>query len=202
MNEQLLILFVKNLVPGKVKTRLAREIGVDRALNVYEHLIDHTCFIAEKVQATRMVFYSDYLETGDIFSHDLFKRHVQRGETLGDRMIDAFQRGFDSKFKKVVLIGSDCYSLNEKHLEKAFKALDKDDAVVGPAKDGGYYLIGLKAPHPELFDGKTYSHPLVLQELQDSLEQHKLSFTLLEKLADIDTLKDLKSSGMDLDFLD
>lgn len=201
MNSDLLILFVKNLVPGRVKTRLADEIGVYQALAVYENLIDHTCFVAEKVPADRLVLYSDYLETGDIFSQDLFKRHLQHGGTLGERMSNAFKKGFGDGYKKVILIGSDCHDLHEKHLKQAFSLLDKNDVVVGPAEDGGYYLIGMNMLHDPLFENKTYSHPEVLRELALAAREQNLTLAMLDTLADIDTLADLKKSGMDLDFL-
>lgn len=199
MNKDLLMIFVKNLVPGEVKTRLAAEVGIYEALHIYEALVEHTREVAEEVAINRMVLYSTYLETGDFFSDDLFKRTVQRGESLGDRMLNAFKNAFEAGYNRVVLIGSDCPSLSAIHLKNAFQSLDQHDLAVGPAQDGGYYLIGMKKLHITLFQNKDYSHDRVMDELLSAARDQNLTIALLEELNDIDTLADLKNSGFEPD---
>jgi hypothetical protein len=111
-------------------------------------------------------------------------------------MHHAISTGFDNGARHIVLIGTDCLELNEAILEEAFSTLEHSDAVIGPAKDGGFYLIGLKRGVPELFSGRKWSTPQVLQETTDILRHLDISYELLTELSDIDTFDDLKTSGL------
>lgn len=196
MGDDLLIIFVKNLVPGMVKTRLAEDVGMFLALDVYQELVNNTAKVVKKVDVDKIVFYSEYVEVEDSFDAENIEYHIQEGNELGERMNNAFQVGFDKGYSRVIIIGSDCYDLKKKHLVEAFDQLEINDIVVGPAKDGGYYLLGLNGPCPALFEGKTYSHAKVFQELMAEAEELELEVHLLEKLNDIDTLEDLKGTTL------
>ena len=196
MTDRLLMIFVKNLIPGMVKTRLAEDIGIYAALDVYQELIHHTHKISKKVKADKTVFYSEYVEVEDIWNDEHFTHKLQKGNSLGDKMSNAFDEGFDS-YNKVVILGSDCYDLSSKIIESAFEMLEEHDVVVGPAKDGGYYLLGMKEYFPQLFEGKTYSTQNVLKELMGEAEELELSVYQLPTLSDIDTLADLKETDID-----
>jgi hypothetical protein len=196
MADNFLIIFVKNLVPGMVKTRLAEDIGMFLALDVYQELVNHTAKVVKKVDADKMVFYSEYVEVEDAFDGEDFEYSIQQGNTLGERMKNAFQLAFDKGYSRVTIIGSDCYDLKKRHLDEAFDQLEINDVVVGPAKDGGYYLLGLNGPCPALFDGKTYSHDRVFEELMKEVQALELECHTLEKLNDIDTLEDLKATPL------
>lgn len=196
MADNFLIIFVKNLVPGMVKTRLAEDIGMFLALDVYQELVNHTAKTVKKVDADKMVFYSEYVEVEDVFEGEEFEYHVQEGNTLGERMKNAFQLAFDKGYSRVTIIGSDCYDLKKKHLDEAFDQLEINDIVVGPAQDGGYYLLGLNGPCPALFEGKTYSHANVLAELMKEVKELELECHVLEKLKDIDTLEDMQGTPL------
>lgn len=196
MGDDLLIIFVKNLVPGMVKTRLAEDVGMFLALDVYQELVNNTAKVAKKVDVDKIVFYSEYVEVEDAFDAENIEYHIQEGKDLGERMKNAFQVGFDKGYSRIIIIGSDCYDLKKKHLEEAFDQLEIHDIVVGPAKDGGYYLLGLNGPCPSLFEGKTYSHDKVFQELMTEAEELELEVHLLEKLNDIDTLEDLQGTPL------
>lgn len=194
--ESLLIIFTKNPEPGLVKTRLAGSIGDEKALAVYEILRRHTACIAEKVAVQRIVFYSHFLPANDIFITDKFNIQLQVGDDLGERMRDAIKRGFEAGFRHIVLIGTDCYELSSAMLDAAFAALEHADAVVGPASDGGFYLIGLNLLIPELFLGREWSTKEVLSETIAALERLAIKHELLPELSDIDTFDDLKKSGL------
>lgn len=196
MGDDLLIIFVKNLVPGMVKTRLAEDVGMFLALDVYQELVNNTAKVVKKVDVDKIVFYSEYVEVEDAFDAENIEYHIQEGNELGERMKNAFQVGFDKGYSRVIIIGSDCYDLKKKHLEEAFDKLEINDIVVGPAKDGGYYLLGLNGPCPALFEGKTYSHDKVFKELMTEAEELELEVHLLEKLNDIDTLEDLQGTPL------
>jgi hypothetical protein len=135
MADNLLMIFVKNLVPGMVKTRLAEDVGMMLALDVYQELVNHTARTARKAPADRWVLYSEYVEVEDIFDDEHFDYGLQEGQALGERMSRAFQQAFDKGYSRVILIGSDCYDLKGKHLEEAFDQLEIHDLVVGPASD-------------------------------------------------------------------
>ena len=196
MTDSLLMIFVKNLIPGMVKTRLAEDIGIFKALEVYQELIYHTHKITKKIEADKSVHYSEYVEVEDVWSDEHFSHKLQKGHSLGEKMANAFDEGFDS-YKKVVIIGSDCYELSGKVIKTACAMLEEHDVVVGPAKDGGYYLLGMNEYFPQLFADKEYSTPEVLKELLEVTEELQLAVYQLPTLNDIDTLDDLKETDIE-----
>lgn len=201
-SENLLIIFVKNLIPGQVKTRLAKDIGIDGALDVYKYLVEHTFEVTQDLDCAKAVFYSEYVEIEDVWDTEKYKLFIQKGADLGERMKNAFADAFERKFKKVVVIGTDCFELKGAHIEEAFDQLEDHDIAIGPASDGGYYLIGMKKAYPQLFHEKKYSHSKVLSEVLTEISQIGASFHLLPQLNDIDTFQDLKDSDIEFEFVD
>lgn len=191
MKKKLLIVFAKNPRLGKVKTRLAASVGNEKALRIYHLLLDHTARITADIEVDKVVHYSDFIPASDLWLKLNFKQHLQRGNDLGERMATAFRSSFIRGYEQVVLIGSDCYELDQQILEQAFKQLDTNDVVLGPAKDGGYYLIGMNEFYGSLFDNIQWSTSSVLSETKKILEQNTLSYSLLPELSDIDDLNDL-----------
>ena len=192
----LVIIFTKNPESGLVKTRLANSIGDEKALEVYQKLRCHTACIAEKVDVSRTTFYSHFIPATDIFLTDNYNAQLQMGEDLGERMLHAMMRGFEAGFRHIVLIGTDCYELSAAILESAFAALEDFDAVIGPARDGGFYLIGLNRLFQEIFLGREWSTKEVLSETIEVLHRLGIPYKLLPELSDIDTFDDLKKSGL------
>ncbi len=186
------MVFIKNPVLGKVKTRLAKTIGEEKALNVYKMLLDHTHKVAKRVNTDKAVFYSDFINSDDVWKKDKFQQFIQNGNDLGDRMSNAFLKVFNMGYKKVVIIGSDCFDLNEDIISEAFSILEEHEVVIGPAKDGGYYLLGMKSHHEQLFKNKAWSTENVLLDTLLDLSNLNLSFKLLPTLSDIDQEKDLE----------
>lgn len=201
-SENLLIIFVKNLIPGQVKTRLAKEIGISGALDVYKFLVEYTCEVTSELDHTKAIYYSEYVEIEDTWDTEKFKLFIQKGNGLGERMFNAFEDGFKKKFKKVVIIGSDSFEIQSDHIEEAFDKLDHHDVVMGPAKDGGFYLLGMKRNFPQFFADKKYGHKNVFNELLTEVSNAQADFHLLPELADIDTLQDLKDSDIEFEFVD
>jgi hypothetical protein len=193
---RLLIIFTKNPEPGRVKTRLAHDVGEEKALEVYEILRQHTALVTAKVHAERMVFYSRFIPSSDLFCTKQFTLRLQEGADLGERMLHAISTGFETGFRHIVLIGTDCFELSSNILDDAFTALERSDAVVGPATDGGFYLIGLNMPIPELFINRQWSTPEVLKETTNILQHRAIPYELLSELSDIDTFDDLKKSTL------
>lgn len=190
--KKLLIIFYKNPVLGKVKTRLAATLGDEKALAIYLQLAHHTQQICKTIAVDKVVYYSDYIDTADFWEATHFKKEVQRGETLGERMVNAFAQSFQNDYQQVCIIGTDCLELTTNVLLQAFDDLIKKEIVLGLAKDGGYYLLGMKKIHESFFYNKKWStHTVGHDTLQDILYQ-KNSYSLLPLLSDVDVENDLK----------
>jgi len=188
MKKEVVLVFQKNAILGKVKTRLASGMGELRALEIYRHLIQSTYSVLEDVSAPVWTYYSDFIP--ETVNPPIAKSFVQEGHDLGERMANAFARSFESGMEKVVLIGTDCPSLQSQHLNQAFEALIHSDLVLGPATDGGYYLIGMKRKADYLFEGISWSSAEVLSQTLAVASANGLDFTLLDELSDIDTQED------------
>lgn len=189
--ENALIIFVRNQQKGKVKTRLAKDIGDDKALEVYKYLLQHTRDISAGCNFSHFIFYSDYVHINDLFDDDIFTKFVQQGNDLGERMMNAFIKVFELGCKKVCIIGSDCLELDTETLQAAFNGLEKNDLVIGPSVDAGYYLLGMKMLHPVLFTGKDWGTSTVLDDTFETIDQLALAYAELSHLNDIDTIEDL-----------
>jgi uncharacterized protein len=187
-----LIIFVKNRLAGKTKTRLAAAIGDAAALQVYDQLLAHTYGVTEPLSCSKWVFYSDFLPDEDSLWQQHYRLAVQQGADLGERMYRAFEHCFAEGARRVCIIGSDCYELETAHVLQAFEALRQQDVVLGPAADGGYYLLGLQEQQPELFRNKVWSTPDVLSEALQDCQRLGLSTFQLPLLHDLDTVRDLK----------
>nr|WP_321221933.1 TIGR04282 family arsenosugar biosynthesis glycosyltransferase [uncultured Psychroserpens sp.] len=185
-----LIVFTRNPELGKCKTRLAKTLGDQSALDIYKYLLQHTAQVAQQVEANRYVFYSVEINTNDIWSEAYFSKKLQNGNDLGERMHNAFDELFKAKYQKVIIIGSDLLDLNRDIIENAFKKLDHHDVVLGPAIDGGYYLLGMKQLHPAIFKNKAWGTETVRQDTLADLANK--SVYLLKPLNDIDTFDDMK----------
>ncbi len=190
-SERALMIFVRNPVQGKVKTRLANTIGEKKALAVYNDLLAYTLNSTRGADCHKVVFYSDFVDNNDIWNQTVFNKKVQFGRDLGERMKNAFKTMFGHGFQKVVIIGSDCPEISPALIINAFGMLDYTDVVIGPATDGGYYLLGLKQMHDALFEKKSWSTSLILSETIGELNARSIPFLLLPELSDVDEEKDL-----------
>ncbi len=129
-NENLLIIFARTPMKGKVKTRLANSIGSSKALSVYKKLLSHTKEITAGCGADKCVAYSDDIVTNDLWDKKTFQKVMQQGNDLGERMHNAFIQGFSEKYKHVCLIGSDIFELTTDILNLAFDKLKTNDLVI------------------------------------------------------------------------
>lgn len=187
-----LIVFAKNPIKGLVKTRIARHSSEELALKCYQGLLEHTLRTAKGVEARKLLYFSDFIPEESPWS-PYFELHLQRGQDLGERMKRAFQYAFERGSDKVIIIGSDCLELTDALIKQAFRELDESEIVIGPSRDGGYYLLGMTEYHPTILDKKTWSSPKLLSETLRSVEELKLHLTTLPTLKDIDKLEDMPS---------
>ena len=189
-SKNLLLIFTRNPEFGKVKTRLARDIGHQAALDIYKFLLAHTAKICTPLDTEKAVYYSEEIPNNDLWNAAVFQKKKQIGEDLGERMQNAFAEGFNLGYSKIIIIGSDLYDIETKDLEQAFKVLNNHEIVIGPAEDGGYYLLGMKQLHPKLFKNKNWGTATVLQDTINELK--KSNYKLLEKRNDVDLYSDIK----------
>lgn len=186
-----LIIFVKNPVLGKVKTRLAQTVGDESALVIYQKLLEHTHQITGSLACNKFVFYSDYINENDLWENDSYRKRMQIGHDLGEKMSHAFQSLFDQGFEKIVIIGSDAYDLRTEDIDLAFEELEKHNVVIGPAIDGGYYLLGMGEMIPALFQDKSWSSEVLIQETEEEIKRSFKTYIKLRKISDVDYESDL-----------
>lgn len=189
-----LLIFIKNAELGKVKTRLASTLGDEQALKIYLSLLSHTRQIAQEIKADRMLFYSSFIDQEDEWTKDDFHKAVQVGDDLGARIHHAFELAFQNH-DKVVIIGSDCASLTVEIVEEAFNALQSFPFVVGPAMDGGYYLLGMDQLEPSVFKNIDWSTDQVFDQTLKAIQKLNKSCYLLPELSDIDYEEDWNEYG-------
>lgn len=198
-SKNLLLIFTRNPELGKGKRRLAATVGDQAALDIYRFLLEHTVHITKNLYAEKVVYYSDEIWKDDIWDNSKFGKQLQQGADLGERMANAFLTGFENGFEKIIIIGSDMYDLSQEDLENAFKALQNNDFVLGPAEDGGYYLLGMKSYTPQLFKDKEWGTETVLTDTLKNLETEKTA--ILEVRNDVDYYEDIKDIAAFAPFL-
>ncbi len=200
IEDNALIIFIKNPQLGKVKTRLAATLGNERALEIYHVLLKHTQAITHSLAAKKYLYYSAFVEKNDIWSNKNYQKAVQyEGLDLGAKMAFAFRDIIQNKHQKALIIGSDCLELTEDIINKAYIQLTDNEVVIGPAVDGGYYLIGFNFQKigercgevlKQVFLEKQWSHANVCKEAMTACEGLNLKVALLPTLTDVDEEKD------------
>lgn len=207
MHANLLIMFVKYPEPGQVKSRLADVLGDREAAHVYKAVTESLfCAVAPSSKDAvydMAVAYApaDAADAMRTWLGSTLQLMPQTGGDLGRRINSAFKHGFARGYKSIVIIGSDCPVVTRELINEALHKLDSNDAVIGPAADGGYYLIGLCRPAPELFTGIAWSTEQVLRQTIEQCNAAHLTHALLPELRDIDRMEDLeyyRRQGMNL----
>lgn len=186
-----LIIFVRNPELGKVKTRIANTLGDAAALNIYQILLEKTKSVVQNLNCKKYIFYSDYIGDQDLWSDASFIKRLQVAGDLGAKMKMAFEEVIADGADKIVIIGSDCFDLSTKIIENAFASLNFNDAVIGPAEDGGYYLLGLKELIPSVFELKEWSTPTLFNSTFYTLKEQFKEVVMLPTLNDVDEAKDV-----------
>lgn len=191
-----LIIFTRYPEPGRTKTRLIPVLGAEGAATLQRQMTEHKLAEASQLQAVYPVSIEVHFTGGnqplmqEWLGSNLIYQRQSEGD-IGCRMASAFQASFQAGMDRVVLIGIDCPDLNAQLLAEAFQALRQHDLVLGPALDGGYYLIGLRRMIPELFTGIRWSTAEVLQETLNIAQKLELTITNLPLLSDVDRPEDL-----------
>jgi len=195
-NKFLLVVVAKAPEPQKVKTRLSPELSPDEATSLYR------CFIQDRIKEISLIKDIDLAisytpaNSKDFFIRFLsngFQLFTQRGNNLGERLNNIFVDKLQQGYQAVSIIDSDTPDLPRAIVQQSFQLLDSGgvDAVFGPCHDGGYYLVGMRKPHPELFQDIAWSTETVLQETLDRAEAYGIRVKLLMRWKDLDTFEDL-----------
>lgn len=187
----LIIVLTRNPELGKVKSRLAKDIGKAAALEVFVKLIEHTEKTIRHADADKAIYYSENIRINDFWDDNIYQKRLQKGGNLGQRIEHAFKNGFNDGYKNIIIIGSDLYDLTPGHIKTAFKALKTYDTVIGPAEDGGYYLLGMKTLYSKVFKNKQWGSETVLEATKADLKDEASTY-IMETLNDIDYIEDLK----------
>lgn len=194
MSERLIIL-TRYPEPGKAKTRLIPALGAEGAADLHRQMTAYTLAQVKLLRhrsLTVEVWFAggDRVQMQTWLGTDLIYQPQPEGD-LGDRMAQAFQTAFDSGVEAAIIIGTDCPELTDVRLTEALQALQQTDLVLGPATDGGYYLIGLRRFVPALFKSIAWSTDRVFQQTIDLASNLNLSLTTLPTLTDVDRPDDL-----------
>ncbi|MGO4820667.1 MULTISPECIES: TIGR04282 family arsenosugar biosynthesis glycosyltransferase [unclassified Flavobacterium] len=200
MKTNALLIFTRNPELGKVKTRLAKTIGDVKALAVYNDLLLHTMQETQQLDCDKFVFYDSTIVEDDIWATANFQKKLQAGGDLGQRMRQAFEDLFELGYQNCIIIGSDLFDLKAIIIEDAFEKMLTNDVVMGPAEDGGYYLLGLKKSTALIFENKKWGKETIFQETLKDLKGQQVG--LLQTLNDIDTFEDLQQSSYSFSKLD
>jgi rSAM/selenodomain-associated transferase 1 len=180
------VIYGRQPVAGRVKTRLASELGDDLAVEVYGVLLDHTLREVRGSRARVTLSVSDPPDSG--WAADLqVPVEVQHGPDLGHRLAATFAARFSEGHSRVVVVGSDCPEIRTRHVERALHLLECVPVVIGPADDGGYWLIGQRSPGADLFSGIPWSTPATLRDTRRRLLEAAIPWRELEWLVDVDT---------------
>ncbi len=196
-DDNALIVFLKYPETKKVKTRLGKDIGEHRAMELYR---ETASFVADSFSGsknwTTFFFYTPQKRKKEILEwlgdkEALF--FTQERGSLGQRMSRAFEKCFSLGFRNVVIIGTDCVMITEEDVETAFSLLSgrEFEAVLGPATDGGYYLLGLCRKTDAVFQDMQWSTSHVFKETENRMKKSSLRHTVMRELADIDKEKDI-----------
>jgi len=195
-NRETILVFLRAPENGRVKTRLARDIGYEKALDLYKNFVQKTLLAVEKsgvdhricfFPAERQAMVEDWLGQNHTYMH-------QAGKDLGHRMDNALSRVFSQGAQKAVLVGTDIPDISAHHLLTALDLLNKNDVVIGPSLDGGYWLIGFQRDGycPDLFQQIDWGAETVFSATIEKCQANGLSTGILPVLRDIDTLEDLQ----------
>jgi rSAM/selenodomain-associated transferase 1 len=187
------VIFTRAPRQGRVKTRIAKDLGDARALAIHRELTERTLAAARGLRDAQVVVAHTPADAGDemrAWLGDDLGYEPQRGRDLGQRMAAAIDARLSSGSSRVVVVGSDVPDLTTAILDEAFTSLHASDVVIGPAADGGYYLIGMKALHRSLFERIPWSSAETLARTLAAIRDAGLGVHLLEILRDVDTVVD------------
>jgi rSAM/selenodomain-associated transferase 1 len=194
MRKSAIITFIKNPDLGRVKKRLAQTLGDDKALAIYREMLEHAKHITKSLSTDKFLFYDRAIDKNDCWPNDIYIKKKQSGTDMASRIANAFKEVFKLGYEHVVIIGSDCLELDERIIRLAFRQLEHFDSVLGPTKDGGFYLLGINQPYPEIFKVKGWGTSQLTPEVLKTIGHLKKTCFMLSELSGIVTVDDLNEN--------
>jgi rSAM/selenodomain-associated transferase 1 len=196
-----IVVFVRYPEPGRTKTRLIPAIGAEKAAALHRFLAERVLSVIREWSGRRTVSVEIRYEGADEtrmreWMGSGLVYNVQRGSDIGERMQNAFEDAFNEKFNQVIIVGTDLPFLDSEILESALNLLNTRDLVLGPATDGGYYLIGLKAPVPLLFRDISWGTDRVLDRTVHAASSLGMTIAFARALDDVDRPEDLQKLAL------
>lgn len=192
-NGNSLIILAKSPLKDNVKTRLIGHLSDEERLNLYEYLLKNTITKLSDIPGVDSFISYSPADAGTYFSRFGLRMFPQSRGDIGERMFNAISRVLTSGYRKVALVGVDIPEISDSIVLRAFDLLTDNDIAIGPARDGGYYLVGLKAPVREIFEDMEWSTPQTLRQTLQKASSCGYSTALTETLSDIDTITDVKA---------
>jgi rSAM/selenodomain-associated transferase 1 len=202
--KSIVVIVAKQPVPAQVKTRLCSHLSPVEAAELYALFLQDMVEEMLELRRPRHGFVSEVALTVSYTpeeSEAAFKAILpadipifpQTGDSLGERLVNIFERLCGNGYDQVHIIGSDCPDMPSSLVAESIRLLEnpQTDLVLGPCRDGGYYLVGMKKPNPSLFDRIPWSTDRVLEVTLDRARARSLSFSLLDRWEDVDTYEDL-----------
>jgi rSAM/selenodomain-associated transferase 1 len=185
-----LIILVHDSVPCTVITGKVNTISETESVVVRHQLLLHTQHITMPLPADKFLFLNEDGKDNSIWTNTGYIKRMRRGRSAGEIMMHAFSTIFSLGYSEVVAIGSDSIETEINHLEQAFDYLSNYDVVIGPAQEGGFYLLGMKKMQPSLFKQKAWNTPVLLEQMLIDIAKLNLNYHLLQVLSDVDEEKD------------
>ncbi|MDV3308139.1 MAG: glycosyltransferase [Cyclobacteriaceae bacterium] len=191
MDKNLLIIFYTD--PSReTKPLLTSAIGSEKTQAVCEYLVETVRTMVDGLPFDKAVFYEGSIITGDRWDDSRYVKQLQSGKDRGEQMQNAFSWAFTSGYRNVCLIVTDCHGLTSEIITRAFEFLDEGaDAIIGPSKDGSYYLLGLNRLYPELFVDKSWDSYTVLDDTLQDFDRLELQYGKLPVLIKVNEKRDL-----------
>ena len=187
-----LLIFTKNPVKGKVKTRIAKDIGDEYALKVYMQLLKHTRLITEENDfCENKIFYDEFIPARDNWKEEHYDKYIQAPGDLSTKLRDAFERMFSEGYEKVIVLSPDCPEITSLRIKQAFTLLNSKDFVLGPLEDGGYYILGMSKQELSVFDGIDFGKGTAYKETLKNIQKLGASVKELAPTYDVDYAKDI-----------
>jgi rSAM/selenodomain-associated transferase 1 len=194
MRKSAIIIFIKNPDLGRVKKRLAKTVGDDKALEVYKQMLAHAQLITKTLSTDKFLYYDKAIDKNDAWPNEIYIKKKQSGTDMANRISNAFKEVYKLGYEHIVIIGSDCLELDERIIRLAFRQLDHFDTVLGPTKDGGFYLLGMNSLYPEIFKVSGWGTARLTPGTLKTIQTLNKTCFMLSELAGIVTVDDLNEN--------
>ena len=185
-----LIILVHDPVPYDIKSGKTNIITEEESNAMHKQLLMHTHRVTVSLSADKFLFINNSSIQDDIWMKSTYIKRLQRGRSFGEIISNAFEAVFSMGYTKVVMIGSDSIEIESNHIDHAFNNLKNFDVVIGPAQEGGYYLIGMKKMHHVLFKNKAWNTTVLLQQTLHDIAKLGLTYHLQQALSDVEEEKE------------